>query len=114
MKQMYTIYIKQSSIRISTSNKEEVEWFQKEKEDSQIEIHEPFSLANFISIMEEMLHSREIKTLEIRCPQPKSLVKELKQSLKYLKAAGGLVRNEKREYLFIFRLGYWDLPKGKL
>lgn len=29
-------------------------------------------------------------------------------------AAGGLVRNEKGERLFIFRLGKWDLPKGKL
>lgn len=31
-----------------------------------------------------------------------------------IKAAGGIVRNEKQEYLFIKRLGIWDLPKGKL
>ena len=29
-------------------------------------------------------------------------------------AAGGLVKNERGEKLFIFRLGKWDLPKGKL
>jgi 8-oxo-dGTP pyrophosphatase MutT (NUDIX family) len=29
-------------------------------------------------------------------------------------AAGGLVRNQKNEYLLIFRRGKWDLPKGKL
>ena len=29
-------------------------------------------------------------------------------------AAGGIVRNEKGEILFIFRYGKWDLPKGKL
>lgn len=29
-------------------------------------------------------------------------------------AAGGIVRNQKREFLFIKRLGMWDLPKGKL
>lgn len=29
-------------------------------------------------------------------------------------AGGGLVKNEKGEYLFIFRRGKWDLPKGKL
>jgi len=28
-------------------------------------------------------------------------------------AAGGLVLNANRELLMIFRLGYWDLPKGK-
>jgi len=29
-------------------------------------------------------------------------------------AAGGLVQNEKKEILMIFRRGKWDLPKGKL
>ena len=31
-----------------------------------------------------------------------------------IEAAGGIVRNNKKEYLFIRRLGVWDLPKGKL
>lgn len=29
-------------------------------------------------------------------------------------AAGGLIRNDKNEYLFIMRRGKWDLPKGKV
>jgi 8-oxo-dGTP pyrophosphatase MutT (NUDIX family) len=29
-------------------------------------------------------------------------------------AAGGLVSNSNNEYLLIYRLGKWDLPKGKL
>lgn len=31
-----------------------------------------------------------------------------------IEAGGGIVRNLKQEYLFIKRLGKWDLPKGKL
>jgi ADP-ribose pyrophosphatase YjhB (NUDIX family) len=31
-----------------------------------------------------------------------------------IEAGGGIVRNQKAEYLFIKRLGVWDLPKGKL
>jgi 8-oxo-dGTP pyrophosphatase MutT (NUDIX family) len=31
-----------------------------------------------------------------------------------IKAGGGLVRNNDQEILLIFRLGKWDLPKGKL
>jgi len=31
-----------------------------------------------------------------------------------IQAAGGLVENEAREVLLIFRRGKWDLPKGKL
>jgi 8-oxo-dGTP pyrophosphatase MutT (NUDIX family) len=37
-----------------------------------------------------------------------------KENKKLIKAGGGLVENEKRELLFIFRRGKWDLPKGKL
>lgn len=32
----------------------------------------------------------------------------------FVHAAGGIVQNHKKELLFIFRLGKWDLPKGKL
>jgi 8-oxo-dGTP pyrophosphatase MutT (NUDIX family) len=32
----------------------------------------------------------------------------------FIQAGGGLVENERREILFIFRRGKWDLPKGKL
>ena len=31
-----------------------------------------------------------------------------------IEAAGGIVQNEKKELLFIFRLDKWDLPKGKM
>lgn len=29
-------------------------------------------------------------------------------------AAGGLVKSDQNNYLFIFRKGHWDLPKGKV
>jgi 8-oxo-dGTP pyrophosphatase MutT (NUDIX family) len=45
-------------------------------------------------------------------------LKELRKAVwkKFLlvKAGGGLVRNGEGKYLFIFRRGIWDLPKGKL
>ena len=31
-----------------------------------------------------------------------------------ISAAGGVVRNKKGELLFIYRNGFWDLPKGKI
>jgi ADP-ribose pyrophosphatase YjhB (NUDIX family) len=31
-----------------------------------------------------------------------------------IEAAGGIVQNENKDILFIFRKGKWDLPKGKL
>lgn len=35
-------------------------------------------------------------------------------NLTSIEAAGGIVQNEKKEILYIFRRGKWDLPKGKL
>ncbi len=32
----------------------------------------------------------------------------------YIEAAGGVVKNEKDEFLMIYRLGHWDFPKGKI
>jgi 8-oxo-dGTP pyrophosphatase MutT (NUDIX family) len=40
-----------------------------------------------------------------------------KQFISYctlIEASGGLVQNKKKEFLFIFRLNKWDLPKGKI
>lgn len=39
---------------------------------------------------------------------------EFQKMFRVIEAAGGLVQNNKGEYLFIFRKGKWDLPKGKL
>lgn len=33
-------------------------------------------------------------------------------SLYFVKAAGGIIRNEMGDYLFMFRNGFWDMPKG--
>lgn len=39
---------------------------------------------------------------------------DFKNCFKNIDAAGGVVRNNKDEYLLIYRRGKWDLPKGKL
>lgn len=41
------------------------------------------------------------------------LFEKVKQQFAYIEAAGGLIKQD-QNYLFIFRLGKWDLPKGKL
>ena len=42
------------------------------------------------------------------------LLQWIKDSFKYIEAAGGLVINERDEVLLIERNGIWDLPKGKV
>lgn len=65
----------------------------------------------------EMLRisKRSTKSLNIvMIGNPKKLLKRIKAEFKYVKAAGGLVFNDKNKILAIKRLGKWDLPKGKL
>ena len=45
-------------------------------------------------------------------PDESLIMKTLKAKIPVCKAGGGLVYNKKREVLFIFRNGKWDLPKG--
>jgi 8-oxo-dGTP pyrophosphatase MutT (NUDIX family) len=47
-------------------------------------------------------------------PDVKSTFIQIKDSVRVIEAAGGLVKNEDDKYLFIKRNGKWDLPKGKL
>lgn len=48
------------------------------------------------------------------CKNAKITLRKLAKSVKLIEAAGGLVKNERKEYLVIFRNGVWDLPKGKI
>jgi len=44
----------------------------------------------------------------------KEVWNRFKQNFKIIEAAGGAVLNPERELLMIYRLGKWDLPKGKI
>ncbi len=46
--------------------------------------------------------------------EPRRMFKKIRKPFLTIKAAGGVVKNEANQYLFIFRKGKWDLPKGKL
>ncbi len=50
----------------------------------------------------------------IHVPNSKNFLDRLSAKLYLIEAAGGLVQNTEGAYLFIFRRGKWDLPKGKI
>lgn len=54
------------------------------------------------------------RSLYIIDKDEKKILKKLFKIFHLIKAAGGFVKNNKNEYLFIFRRGVWDLPKGKI
>ena len=46
--------------------------------------------------------------------KPKKCLKSFKAEFSEIKAAGGIVKNDKKEFLMIYRMQHWDLPKGKI
>lgn len=46
--------------------------------------------------------------------QPRVIWKKFKTLFNVIEAAGGLIKNNNNKYLFIYRRGKWDLPKGKI
>lgn len=47
-------------------------------------------------------------------PNINQVLKNILSTVKIIHAAGGLVKNGDGDYLFIYRLDKWDLPKGKV
>lgn len=87
--------------------------------------------------LNELLHHPDAVFIdEISAPAIKSLLHEIKKeefhagvifskdldklkkiffkNFTLIEAAGGIVQNNKKEILFIYRLNKWDLPKGKI
>lgn len=70
-----------------------------------------------IPAIKSLLH--EIKKAEFHAgvlwnPDLKKLKDAFFRNFILVEAAGGIVQNSNKEFLFIFRLEKWDLPKGKL
>jgi len=64
-----------------------------------------------------MIHEMQLEKVHAGVfyhPDFQELKKALYRKFTIIIAAGGLIQNEKKDILLIFRKGKWDLPKGKL
>lgn len=61
----------------------------------------------------EYLESANTPGVIIEDTSPENLLGQMHQLYKPIDAAGGVVFNEAKEILMIYRRGKWDLPKGK-
>ncbi|MDH3650139.1 MAG: NUDIX hydrolase, partial [Saprospiraceae bacterium] len=66
-----------------------------------------------LNVVDKLEKSSGAVQIVISTPDVGQLFTEFKSLFKVIKAAGGLVCNERDQLLFIHRLGRWDLPKGK-
>jgi ADP-ribose pyrophosphatase YjhB (NUDIX family) len=103
MAQKYRIYINEKVILLTESEPKKKENY--EKIDADV-----FDL----KIIYTWILAHQNKNFYVLCKDVKTFLKEVSKSVTLIKAAGGLVKNEKDEYLFIYRNDKWDLPKGKV
>lgn len=77
-------------------------------------IHElsPTGVIQLIRLMETG-KLKKLATIHLICRDQKQLSKFIKDQFKIIKAAGGIVEKGQK-LLLIYRMGKWDLPKGKL
>lgn len=105
--QKYTIFNKHNKILITkTSKEEDLKDYQRIIDCDKDEVEqEGFSLLFSEKEMENIVfdcHSLSVEEVFARATK----------NLYHVFAAGGIVENENKELLFMFRNGYWDLPKG--
>ncbi|WP_375419245.1 NUDIX hydrolase [uncultured Hymenobacter sp.] len=72
----------------------------------------PVFLDRLLRLM-EVKKLKKLTSLTMLVRKKKVLIMHLKDQFKIAKAAGGLVEKD-GQVLMIYRLGKWDLPKGKL
>lgn len=68
-------------------------------------------LLDYINLLEKSIKSEK---LIIHHEDFVKLKSDFKYHFSEIEAGGGLVVNEKNEFLFIYRRGSWDLPKGRI
>ncbi len=71
----------------------------------------PKFLLNYIDMMEK---GTKFDKVVLYDKDAKNIYRDLKTIASPVKAAGGIVFNNKHELLVIFRKGFWDLPKGHI
>jgi len=62
----------------------------------------------------DILENSSCKSVNLYGEDPDKIWDDFHDSFTNIEAAGGIVKNDENKVLFIYRLGKWDLPKGKL
>ena len=97
---MYKVFVNDTPIIITSSSK----------------IVNIFPVYNFKNIpfdeIIQKLRNKELQGINLYSTDLENDWKSFILNMKVIPAAGGLVLNPKKEILFIFRNGVWDLPKG--
>lgn len=79
-----------------------------------LKLHYPGKRKFLLNVVDQLEKTNRWDGIEMRAQTPEVVWEEFQKLFTIVPAAGGLIRNDRNEILFIFRRGYWDLPKGKV
>ena len=108
---MYKIYINETPLLLQDISARSKEKLDAEKVLQARYVGKQKSLFHYIDLLEKNPKVDEIRLL---ATDLEKLWEDFTDLYKIIKAAGGVVTNPKGEILFILRMGWWDLPKGKI
>lgn len=109
---MYKVYINERPIQLIPKETYDQGNFQSDELNLVANyIGKPKFLLNYIDLLEK---NTDYKSITLYAKNIAKLVRDFNGLFRIVEAGGGLVFNEKKEALLIFRRGFWDLPKGKL
>jgi 8-oxo-dGTP pyrophosphatase MutT (NUDIX family) len=106
MPQSYKIFIKDTPVMITEGDFSPGGW--------EYVITEPAFREDIPGTINWLLDHHFGNKAVILAASASDLFEEIKKQLRNVTAAGGLVRNDLKQLLMIYRRGRWDLPKGKL
>lgn len=106
--QRYQVFIDEHSIFIGENRKSNQQF------DCIFELNEP-NVDDLKFVIEWLLKETEAtQQIFLNSNNVKALWELFSEQFKLIEAAGGKVSNPEGKLLFIYRLGKWDLPKGKM
>jgi 8-oxo-dGTP pyrophosphatase MutT (NUDIX family) len=97
-------------------NNKFIEFWETQSQSSQnqtIKIFSPKNTQTLKIIIDDFVQKNDLNSIAILNYDFDEIIKFFKNSFFYIEAAGGFIEKDKH-FLFIHRLGKWDLPKGKL
>lgn len=108
---MYKIYVNGRPLVLATLPKEGFQPSSNPENFITIYTGNPKNLLGYVDMLEKNNNFRQVT---IYGKDGEQLFREFSTQFTILEAAGGLVFNREGQGLLIYRLGTWDLPKGKI
>ncbi|MEM9931537.1 MAG: NUDIX domain-containing protein, partial [Bacteroidota bacterium] len=115
---MYVIYINDRPLTLLSKNDPRTRVLAQQRQSlpTHLTAHytgKPRTILNYADMLEK--GSPKVTAVDLLADNAEKLWEDFRSHYRWLPAAGGVVKQTASEkYLFIFRRGYWDLPKGKI